>query len=157
MDPRYAKAVGLHTRTTAGSLRGTLLFSGTYNFLLPGRENVDASSLSERMAAYMRWAYLGEREPDPSGAARYTTLQNWVGPGFPPTLIVAGNGDPLAQQSMRMADALRHAGVATEWNYVEDVVAPVPHEFQFDLARADARQVLQQTIRALERWKHPED
>jgi acetyl esterase/lipase len=149
--PDYAQATGLAAPLPVDDLRGVLLFSGTYNFVTASK--VDVAPAMAKFARLVRWSYLGEKDPDPAGPVRWTTLQDHVDRRFPPTLIVAGNGDPLAPQSIRMARALERAGVPTDWRYVDGGAhAPVPHEFQFDYTRADAAPVLQATLDALDRW-----
>lgn len=151
VDPEYAKAIGLVPAIRADQLRGTLLFSGTYYFLLPPAAKVSPDM--EKFGRLVRWAYLGEKDPDPAGPARWTTLPEFIDRRFPPTLIVAGNGDPLAPQSRRMAEALEAAGVPTEWMYMDGGKEhPLPHEFQFHFATPQATQVLDATVAALQRW-----
>ncbi len=151
VNPEYAKAIGLMPAIGADQLRGTLLFSGTYYFLLPATAKVSPDM--QKFGRLVRWAYLGEKDPDPAGPARWTTLPEFVDKRFPPTLIVAGNGDPLAPQSRRMAEALKAADVPTDWMYVDGGKAhPLPHEFQFHFDTPEATQVLEATVTALHAW-----
>lgn len=151
VDPRYAREAGLAPAIQPSQLRGMLLFSGTYYFLVSPQARVSAQM--EKFGRLLRWAYLGQKEPDPDGPARWTTLPEFVDRRFPPTLIVAGNGDPLAPQSRRMATALQAAGVPTEWMYVDGGSDhPQPHEFQFHFGTPEAGQVLDATVQALQRW-----
>lgn len=151
VDPEYARAIGLTPAIRAEQLRGTLLFSGTYYFLLPATAKVSPDM--EKFGRLVRWAYLGEKDPDLAGLARWTTLPEFVDKRFPPTLIVAGNGDPLAPQSRRMAEALTAAGVPTEWLYMEGGEDhPLPHEFQFHFDTPEATRVLEATVTTLHDW-----
>lgn len=150
-EPDYALAVGLQPTLRPGQLRGAMLFSGTYNFILPGHSN-HVGWLVAYFARCMRWAYLGVKHPSPDGLFRYTTLERWVNSRFPPTLIVDGDGDPLLPQSRRMAKALEQAGVPTRWLLFTNPAASVPHEFQFDPKRPDAHKVLADTLAWLARW-----
>lgn len=151
VDPHYASAIGLVPAIQARQLRGMVLFSGTYYFLLPATAQVSPDM--QRFGRLLRWAYLGEKDPDPAGPARWTTLPAFIDARFPPTLIVAGNGDPLAPQSRRMAEALQRAGVPTRWLYMDGGTEhPLQHEFQFRFDTPQAVQVLQATVDALHQW-----
>ncbi|WP_052631162.1 alpha/beta hydrolase [Pseudoxanthomonas suwonensis] len=151
VDPDYAQATGLAPTIAANRLRGMLLFSGTYQFLVGPQAKVAPDM--ERFGRLVRWAYLGEKDPDPDGQVRWTTLHQLVDGRFPPTLIVAGNGDPLAPQSQRMADALQAAGVPTQWMFFDGGQDEAyPHEFQFRFDTPGATRVLEATLESLDRW-----
>lgn len=153
VDPAYARAIGVTPTLDASQLRGTLLFSGTYYFLVSPTAKV--SPKMARFGRLVRWAYLGEKDPDPTGPARWTTLPEFVDERFPPTLIVAGNGDPLAPQSERMARALQAAGVPTQWMYMDGGKQhPLPHEFQFQFGTPAADAVMAATLSRLGQWMH---
>lgn len=53
---------------------------------------------------------------------------------FPPTFVSAGNADPLAPQSVLMADALRSRKVSVDALFFpKDYAPPLQHEYQFDV------------------------
>ncbi len=153
-NPAYARATGLAPGLRAGQLRGALLFSGTYDFRTPTRAD-DLGWLAKWIGHSIVWAYLGHRHVDPDGPLRYTNLPEWVGPHFPPALMLSGNGDPLMPQAQRMAHALQRVGVDVRWIPFVDKAAPVPHEFQFDARRPQAHEALADTLAWLTRHVPP--
>lgn len=153
VSPEYARAIGLSPAIHAEQLRGALLFSGTYYFLVSA--DTKLSPEMEKFGRLVRWAYLGQKDPEPTGPARWTSLPEFVDKRFPPTLIVAGNGDPLAPQSRRMAEALQQAGVPAQWMYFDGGKQHAyPHEFQFHFDTPQATQVLSATVASLDGWMH---
>lgn len=63
---------------------------------------------------------------------------------FPPSFITVGNGDPLAPQSVVMAQALQDRGVKVDTLFFPPETEPkLPHEYQFDLDRPEGRQALE--------------
>jgi acetyl esterase/lipase len=71
---------------------------------------------------------------------------------FPPTFISVGNGDPLAPQSMAMADALRSVRVPVDTLFFSPDHQPaLPHEYQFDLTRPEGRLALERVVAFLGR------
>jgi acetyl esterase len=137
--PSYASEVGIVPSITRAQLRGVVLHCGIYDI---GSLDLDGS-----FGGFL-WSYMGTKdflnEPRsaPLSVARYVT------PDFPPMFISGGNGDPLTPQSRQMAEAVAGKGV-----YVDNLFYPasqkpaLPHEYQFDLDTAAARQALEQSMR----------
>jgi acetyl esterase len=129
--PGYAEAVGVTAAITPAQLRGLILACGLYDLPLvrhpaapAGRVFVQASML----------AYSGRRRflDDPAFAAWSVT--DHVSPAFPPTLITAGNADPLRPHSELLAARLQAQGAETETLFFPaGYQPPADHEYQFDL------------------------
>jgi acetyl esterase/lipase len=69
-----------------------------------------------------------------------------VTPAFPPAFITVGNEDPLASQSLALAQALQRQGVRVETLfYPTSYTPPLGHEYRFDLSRPESREALNRT------------
>jgi acetyl esterase/lipase len=80
------------------------------------------------------WSYFGE--PDPARIAKFDefNVSRHVTAAFPPAFVTVGNGDPLAPQSLLMAQAIKTQGVPVDELYFPaDYQPTLPHEYQFDL------------------------
>lgn len=143
-SPAYAQAMGVAAPMRAEQLRGALLHCGVYDV---GRLGEGQGGVLGSFLRTVTWAYGGRRNwRDVPGFER-VSVSNFVTADFPPSFISAGNADPLLPQSVRMAAALREAGVR-----VESLFFPanhprrLGHEYQFDLDTAEGRQALEQSI-----------
>ena len=89
----------------------------------------------------MLWSYFGERDPAKIAKFDEFNISRHVSPGFPPAFVTVGNADPLAPQSVLMADAIKAQGVAVDELYFPPDYEPkLPHEYQFNLDNeADGR------------------
>jgi len=90
------------------------------------------------------WSYFGRKDvtADPR-LAEFSVIRH-VTQELPPAFISAGNADPLAPQSVAVADAIRAHGVAvTEVFFPPDYTRALPHEYQFDLDGANGRRTLE--------------
>jgi acetyl esterase len=132
--PGYAEAVGVHPITatiTPAQLRGLVLACGLYDLQLVRHPAVPAGRLF--VQASMQ-AYAGQRRflDDPAFAAWSVT--DHLSPAFPPTLITAGDVDPLRPHSELLAARLQTLGAETETLFFPaGHQPPVDHEYQFDL------------------------
>jgi acetyl esterase/lipase len=83
------------------------------------------------------WAYLGTRDStDPR--VEQMSVSPHVTLAHPPVFISVGNGDPLAPQSVALADALRAKGVEVDALFFPaDHTPRLGHEYQLLLATED--------------------
>jgi acetyl esterase/lipase len=139
-SPDYAARSGLHPGITRAQLRGVVLFCGPHD----GRLMAARASSSWFLKTVM-WSYLGSPQPPRATLQSFAVVPN-VTPDFPPAFISAGNGDPLAPQSLALADALRREGVRVDALFYPPSHAPaLGHEYQFDLSLPESRTALART------------
>ncbi len=134
----YAAATGIKAALQPAQLRGVLLNCGIFD---PSKINLEGA-----FGGFIRtvlWSYFGER--DPAAIAKFDefNVSRHLSPAFPPAFITVGNGDPLAPQSVLMADAIKAQGVVVDELYFQPDYEPkLPHEYQFNLDTDAARQAL---------------
>ena len=140
-SPAYAARLGIAPPLSVGQVRGVVLACGYYD-IDAYRGMATALPLPLRWgAATILWALTGSRDPD-AGLVDVLSAGRHVTADFPPTVLLGGNADPLTDsQSRPMADHLRRLGVdVTAIFYEPDHEPKLPHEYQFDLSLAEARE-----------------
>ena len=135
----YAERLGLKPAIAPANLRGTVLFCGAFD--------PTAFELTGPFGGFIRsvlLAYFGTSNPFDSERITEAAVPRYVTEAFPPSFISVGNGDPLAPQSVVMAQALRDRGVRVDALFFPPELEPkLPHEYQFDLARPEGKQALE--------------
>jgi acetyl esterase/lipase len=100
-------------------------------------------------ASFMRtvlWSYLGTRDPH-DARVRQMSVTPHVSSSYPPAFISVGNADPLAPQSIALAEALRaHAVEVDTLFFPPDRQPPLDHEYQLTLSTAAAQQALERSV-----------
>jgi acetyl esterase/lipase len=128
-NPDYAVATGIKPALQSDQLRGVLLNCGIFD---PSKINLDGV-----FGGFIRtvlWSYFGERDPAKIPKFDEFNVTRHLTPAFPPAFITVGNDDPLAPQSVLMAEALKAQGVRTDELYFPPEYQPkLPHEYQFNL------------------------
>lgn len=134
----YSELLGLKPAVDPAALRGTVLFCGAFD--------PTAFELTGPFGGFIRsvlLAYFGTSNPFDSERITEAAVPRYVTEAFPRSFISVGNGDPLAPQSVVMAQALRDRGVKVETLFFPPETEPkLPHEYQFDLDRPEGRQAL---------------
>ncbi len=137
--PDYAATLALKPAISPAMLRGTALFCGIYD--------VTALDLTGFFGGFVRsilWSYFGTQDVTGDRRIAEAAVARYLTEAFPPSFVSAGNGDPLASQSVMMADAIRARGVAVETLFFPPDYAPAqPHEYQFGLGTPEGRQALE--------------
>lgn len=125
-------------------LRGMLLHCGVYDLA----NLVHAPGVIGWSVEHVIWAYTGSRSVTGNPALERMSGTATVTADFPPTLMSAGNGDPLTpHQSVPFAARLTELGVPLETHFAPaDHEPKLPHEFQFDLDGTDGRALLDRTV-----------
>jgi acetyl esterase/lipase len=130
----YATLLGLTPAVAPETLSGTALFGGAFDFT--------AIDLGGPFGSFVRsvlFAYFGTANPLENRHITEASVPRYVTEAFPPSFVTVGNGDPLAPQSVVMAQALRDRGVRVDTLFFPADLAPkLPHRFQFDLDRPTA-------------------
>ena len=143
-DPAYAALLGITPSLRPEQLRAVILNCGIYDVprMLHGTGLVGWGV--ERSV----WAYVGSVDFATSEAVAQMSTINHVTDAFPPAYISGGNGDPLTDtQSKPLAEKLAGLGVdVTTLFWPADLEPSLPHEYQFHLDRAEARDALDATI-----------
>ncbi|MET4582004.1 acetyl esterase/lipase [Conyzicola nivalis] len=147
-NPAYADLVGMEPALDREQLRAVVLNCGIYDVSgIPNAPGIGGWGF--RVAL---WSYIGDRDwSDHPGGVEMSTL-DFVTADFPQTWISGGNGDPLTPtQSRPLAARLDELGVpVTTVFYADDHEPSLPHEYQFHLDFADARDALESTIAFLD-------
>jgi acetyl esterase/lipase len=135
LQPAYAQTMGIQPTLTKDQLAGLLLYCGIYRM---EKEDEEISVLATEY-----WSYSGTRNflRDPHFATAW--VMDRVNGDYPPAFISVGNADHLRPQSIALADALEKNGVRVDrLIFPEDHTPRLPHEYQFELERPEARQAL---------------
>ncbi|XGV95726.1 MAG: alpha/beta hydrolase [Leptolyngbya sp. BL-A-14] len=141
-NPAYAKTLGIQPALQPGQLKATLLNCGAYD---PKSVNYNGSFGS--FLQTVMWSYSGTKDFLTDPAFQSFAVINYVTKDFPPSFITAGNADPLAPQSVALAQKLTQAGVRTDTLfYPKDHTPPLKHEYQFNLDLADGQQALKRIL-----------
>ncbi|MGX5737109.1 alpha/beta hydrolase [Bosea thiooxidans] len=137
--PDYAALIGLKPAIEPVALRGAVLFCGLFD--------PTALDLAGPFGSFVRAAlfgYFGTANPLDSERITQAAIPRYVTEAFPPSFISAGNGDPLAPQSVTMAQALRDRGVRVDTLFFPPEHEPkLEHGYQFDLDRSPGREALE--------------
>jgi len=142
LQPAYAQTIGIPPTITKDRLAGLLLYCGIYRM---EKEDEEISVLATEY-----WSYSGTRNflRDPHFATAW--VMDRVNGDYPPAFISVGNGDHLRPQSIALADALEKNGVRVDrLIFPEDHTPKLPHEYQFELERPEARDALDRSVEFL--------
>jgi acetyl esterase len=142
-NPAAAAALGLEPTIEPRRLRGAVLCCGVYDLAA-----FAAGSSYGALVDAVGWAYAGTRHYRRDGAFRGGgPVTDLVTGAFPPTFVTAGNGDPLAPQSVAFAGVLEERGVAVDaLFYPPDHRPALEHEYQFHFETADAEVALARVL-----------
>ncbi len=140
-DPATAARLGVRPGLAPATLRGLLLYCGPYD---PATMNFDGA-----FGGFMRtviWAYAGTRDPGDPRVARIAVTPH-VTAAFPPAFVSVGNADPLAPQSVALAERLKAVGAEVETLFFPaDHQPPLGHEYQLLLSTDDARLAFERSV-----------
>src|SRR5579863_3159771 len=138
-DPTYAAALRVAPAIDRAALKGVVLFCGVYDL-----SSLNRSGDFKNFLRTVMWAYFGRRDGADDPRFDEFSVNKHMTAQFPPTFVSVGNADPLAPQSVMIADAIRARGVAVdELFFPGDHDPPLPHEFQFNLDREAGREALE--------------
>ena len=140
-DPGYARKAGLPAALPASHLRAAVLMCGAYDLTARIPDGP-----ARRVTDTLLWAYSGKKHYRDDPAFGYASVARHVSAAFPPTLISAGNGDPLLRQSQRMAAALTEHEVPVETLFFDGHQPPLPHEYHLDLPAPPAQLALDHIV-----------
>jgi acetyl esterase/lipase len=151
--PGYGELVGVAPTIAPDRLVGAVLCSGVYD--------LSAVNPNSPLASFVHtfgWSYSGLRHfRHDSSFTSTTAVPRHVTGAFPPTFITVGNADPLLEQSRVLQAALERVGVDVDaLLFADDHQPPLGHEYQFDLAREEARTALHRLIAFLRRRTGPD-
>lgn len=137
--PDYAALIGLKPAMEPAALKGIVLFCGLFD--------PTALDLTGPLGTFLRAAlfgYFGTANPLDSERITQAAIPRYVTEAFPPSFVSVGNGDPLAPQSVVMAQALRDRGVRVDALLFPPEHEPrLQHEYQFDLDSSPGREALE--------------
>ena len=140
-DADYAKRLGIDPGMKRASLRGLVLFCGPYD---PASMNFTGP-----FADFMRtviWSYVGTPDPGDARVAQMSVMPH-VTAAYPPVFVSVGNADPLAPQSVALAEALRARGVEVDALFFPgDHHPPLGHEYQLLLSTEAGRLALDRAV-----------
>ena len=146
-DPEYASKAAVAASLLPSQLRGVVLMCGAYDLTT---RTPDARA--RRVTDTVLWAYSGKKRYWDDPVFGYASVARHVSAAFPPSLISAGNGDPLLRQSQRMAAALTELEVPVETLFFDGHQPPLPHECHLDLPDPAAQLALERIIAHVSRY-----
>ncbi len=143
-DPSYARRIGVEPGVARKWLRGVVLFCGPHDPI--GRQ---PSWLFRPYIRTIVWSYMGTRDFEDPSVKRISVVP-YVAADFPPAFISVGNDDPLAPQSVALAQALSAKGVEIDTLFFpDDHEPPLGHEYQMFLSLPEAREALDRYVEFL--------
>lgn len=138
VNPKYANLLGIQPALQKSDLAATILHCGVYDL----RAMADLNGIVAWGFKTSLWAYTGTKDWSATYAGATMSTIDFVQNDFPPTFISGGNGDGLTWlQSVPYSNRLKEAGVpVTELFWPADHQPELPHEYQFHLNFAEARE-----------------
>lgn len=120
-------------------LKGALLFCGLFNMetvRATGFPNID-NFLS---------AYIGAKPFESFENIDQLSTVNHLTPAYPSVFITVGDADPLASQSVELAEALEASNVAVDSMFFIGTEKQLKHEFQYALDTIDGQETLARAL-----------
>jgi acetyl esterase/lipase len=146
-DPDYAKQLGIDPGIARPSLRGVVLFCGPYDPTI-----MEFGGPFARFMRTVLWSYVGTRDPNDPRVAAMAVIPH-VTAAYPPAFISVGNADPLAPQSVALAEALNGQGVKVDALFFPaDHQPPLNHEYQLRLSTDAGRLALDRAVAFLQTY-----
>jgi acetyl esterase/lipase len=140
-EPDYGRRIGVQPGMARAALRGVVLYCGPYD---PSLLNFD-SPYGDFMRTVI-WSYVGTRDPNDPRVSQMAVAPH-ITPAYPPVFISVGNVDPLAPQSVALANALRGKGVEVDALFFPaNHQPPLDHEYQLLLSTEAGRQALERSV-----------
>jgi acetyl esterase/lipase len=140
--PAYARLVGIEPALEPRQLRALLLFCGPYIM-----RSSDARGLGRAFMHTVLWAYSGKRDYESDAFFATANVIEHLTADFPPTLVSAGNGDPLLPHSQALASKLAALGAPVKpLFFASDHQPPLPHEYQFNLDTDAGQMALRELV-----------
>jgi acetyl esterase/lipase len=153
-NPDYAHLLGMTPSLDRSQLVGLVLNCGVYD--LPAM--AELSGVVSWGFKTALWAYTGTRDWSSTYAGSTMSTIDFVTEDLPPTFITGGNGDGLTWiQSVPMRTRMVEQGVdVTALFWPAGHEPALPHEYQFELDREEAKTALEQTLVFLARMTQRE-
>jgi acetyl esterase/lipase len=140
-SPAYAERAGIHLPPTPAP-DGVILHCGAFDL-----QGFDPRSPLRRFVRDVLRSYGGSPDPSADGALAAASIAPHATSAFPPAFISVGDADPLAPQSVELADRLESLGVPVErCFFAGDDAAGLGHEYQFDLDTPAGRLALDRSV-----------
>jgi acetyl esterase/lipase len=134
-----ARAIGLRPALAPADLRAVVLYCGLYDMRTVGGTGFPA------LRTYL-WAYTGVRNWTSFAAIDQLSTTQQVTSAYPATFLSVGDADPFRTQSAELAAALRTRHVPLTTLFWTGSSDHLPHEYQFDFQRPQARTAWQQML-----------
>lgn len=142
-NPGYARLVGIDPKIGPARVAGTLLYCGVYDISGMGKDG----GVLGWFVGSAGWAYSGKRDWREDSRFQTMSVASHITAAYPPAFVSAGNADPLALQSVAIAEAIKEAGVPVETLFFPaDYDPPLGHEYQFDIDGEAGRLALQRSV-----------
>ncbi|MBT2539062.1 alpha/beta hydrolase [Arthrobacter sp. ISL-69] len=144
VNPEYANLLGVEPALQKQELVATILHCGVYDL----QAMADLNGIAAWGFKTALWAYTGTKDWSDTYAGSTMSTVEFVTGDLPPTFISGGNGDGLTWlQSVPYRNRLRAAGVpVTELFWAANHEPALPHEYQFHLDFAEAREARDKTF-----------
>ena len=153
IDMQYARDAQIPQIVPRESIRGVGLFCGLYD-VAAYAGNFDSHTPVSYVVKRIFWGVIGDAEWRHGPELEEASVLRHIPPcGFPPVFLTDGNIGTFTEQGMAYADALRACGTPVEDTFYPRSVTLLPHEYQFNMRRAAARDAFRLFIEFLERTK----
>lgn len=141
----YSKAVGVAPSIGRSQLRGVILYCGVY----------DAARANFFRKDGVLSKYFGTQDFMNDPRIEQFSVARQITSDFPPIFLSVGNGDTFAPQSYFLAEIAKSRGIVVDsLFFAADHSPSLPHEFQFDLDKAEGRLALERSVKFLRDQAH---
>lgn len=124
-----ASEMGLRAVVPAASLKGAVLYCGTYRMA----SFLHVENQAEKFfIQQLGWAYFGRKDWEADPASRQTSTYDQVTKDFPATFLTDGNSGSFENDAKQLQSKLKSLGVSVSTLFYPEKEITLPHEYQFN-------------------------
>ncbi|MCX7026624.1 MAG: alpha/beta hydrolase [Spirochaetes bacterium] len=149
-DPAYASLLGFAASIPVESIRGLLLFCGSYDLKLV--EKARGGPFIRLGLGIIGNTYFGRKDWAKSSLAAQVSLIGQVGPAFPPAFITDGNSQSFEDHGKALAARLEALCVPTTTLFHGRDKGRLRHQYQYALDSAAGREAFEAVLGFLRKY-----
>jgi acetyl esterase/lipase len=143
----YASLIQMIPSLRKEQLVGLVLHCGIYNI-----EDMRMEGDFGNFMKTVTWAYSGKKDYKKVPIMKTVSVTHYIDSFYPPVFISAGNGDPLLNQSLELAQKLNSQQLYVDTLFFpKDLTPALPHEYQFNLDTEAGQIALERTFEFLKK------
>lgn len=146
----YAESFGFRPSVSSEALTGFISYCAPVDIQQLGTVSSD-SRFEKFFANTVARAFLGTRNWKNHPKLKEASVAEFITTDFPPTFITDGNSFSFQEQGLIFEKKLEALEVSVESLFFNDTDREIPHEYQFDYKREEAKECLQKTIHFIDK------